>query len=109
MVARLVASSVDDVSCSAAWLRQVLMMLGGPSRTRAREYCGSGRYLVGSGWPPSVVLARIFMGPLKRQRRKITLSSVDATEKNTKSLTDARREKLKIEIALDPPHHPRLI
>ena len=62
MVARLVASSVDDVSCSATWLRQVLMWFGGWWSDLAREYCGSGRYLVGTGHAPSVVLARIFMG-----------------------------------------------
>ena len=65
MVARLVASSVDDVSCLATWLRQALMWFGGWWSDLAREYCGSGRYLVGTGYAPSVVLVRIFMGTLK--------------------------------------------
>ena len=70
MVARLVASSVDDVSCLATWLRQVLMWLGGWWSDLAREYCGSGRYLVGTGYAPSVVLVRIFMGIGKATEKK---------------------------------------
>ena len=70
MVARIVASSVDDVSCLGAWLRQVLMWLGGWWSDLAREYCGSGRCLVGTGYGPSVVLGRIFMANPKATEKQ---------------------------------------
>jgi hypothetical protein len=73
MVARLVASSVDDVSCSATWLRQVLMWLGGWWSDLAREYCASRGYLVGTGYAPSVVLVRIFMGTSANSRLSFKL------------------------------------
>lgn len=84
MVARLVASSVDDVSCSAAWLRQVLMMLGGPSRTRARVLW-IWPLPGGVGVAPLCGSCQNFYGDIgKLAAEFLSLSSVDATEKNTK-------------------------
>ena len=73
MVARLVASSVDDVSCLGTWLRQVLMWFGGWWSDLAREHCGSGRCLVETGYGPSVVLVRIFMGTSVNSRLSFKL------------------------------------
>ena len=76
----MVASSVDVVG---GWWSDI-----------AREHCGSGRYLVGSGYAPSVVLARIFMGTVKSRlsnfklrqgltyREKSQNSRLTLTEKN---------------------------